>query len=38
LRRGKVAAEREGMLCRIIELSRPADQLPAPGGSVESLT
>jgi hypothetical protein len=26
------------MMCRIIELSRPADQLPAAGGSVESLT
>jgi hypothetical protein len=48
LRRGKVAAEQQRMLCRIIELSRPGDQLPPSvfaytvlaytGGSVESLT
>ncbi len=38
LRSVRVAAEQPGMLCRIIVLSRPADQLPVPGGSVECLT
>jgi hypothetical protein len=26
------------MMCRNVDLSTPADQLPAAGGSVESLT